>query len=365
MRKFFLVLTFLFFTTSCNLFDKDQREIDAIAKKDHRFCILLGLDFGEDDPLKTETYWRCRIILANHKITDELISTQKIYFNRNIKLYVNELIENFDRAFEKKNDYRNNFINNNHHQLCEKAGYDLYSLEQNKVEEYLKCRQRFIDDFNANPPFRKTEYLNRPADTYNLGFIINQRQDVEIANFDAAKEKYPLCVKFNIKTDKHKQCIKTFDDENICYKNANKARFAKEMEERVSCQKKLYLRFPDSMMKKDSKKEEEIIKQEERRKTLADISSGNNLYSLGIDFSQEKDFKGKDYTAKKEEEKLEKKNINSKEKLYTREELISLRKRFAASCNENATKEIDYYFNELNRQCSLIALDYREKNYEQ
>lgn len=366
--KFFIkktIFLILFTLISCKL-DRDyldnsrNEKLQNIETKDHQYCISLGLDFG-NDPLKSEIYLRCRIILANHKLISEAITPEAIRHNQDIRNFIASLIEKFNEAYEKVNDFRNDFINNNEHKICEGMGFDINSLDQNNVEKYMTCRRRLIREWNMKPPFKKTEYLNRPADTYNTPLVINKHIDAETEALAKAKEKYPICaMNLNIKSDEFKKCMQDFDNQIICYSNAKKSRFTKEMEERAMCQRKLYIRFPDSMIKKtDREKEQEEIT---NIKILADFYNNNNFYSIGIDKDLLEKFKAEDKKKPdtKTKEETTKKDFNTKDQLYTKVEITSLRQRFIKGCNDDANPKIEYYFSQLNQGCRASTLKWEK-----
>ncbi len=338
-----------------------SQEIQEIETKDHQYCISLGLDFG-DDAIKSETYYRCRIILANGKIILDSTLPDVLRRNENMKIFIASLIEKFNDSFENLNDYRNDIINNNQHKICQRMGYNIDSLDQSDVEKYLSCRQRLIKEWTIKPPFNKTQYLKRPSDTYNTGFVINKHKDAQIALLAKEKEKYPICAtKLNIKSPEYSDCKKDFDDQKNCYKEAKKLRFAKEMEERMICQKKLYIRFPNSMIKKDNLKNDD--KELEKIKILADLYNKNDFYSIGIGKEEFKSFKGEDKNKKNEEKKPEevkKDDFNKYDELYTRVEITSLRQRFIKGCNDDASIRIENYFQRLNQQCLSTTLKWEK-----
>ncbi len=333
----------------------EQTEITKIDAEDHKFCITLGLDFGED-AIKNEIYWRCKIILANHKLIDSDTDPQTIRHNLMIRRYIKDLTKRFEESYEKLNDFRNTFLNDDHHKICEKQGNSMYSLKQDEVEKYMKCRQNLIKVYQINPPYKKTQYLKRPRDTYNIGFAINQRQDEELKKFNAAKEKYPFCVKLNIKSEEYKECGDAFEKQKVCHEEAKKSKFTKEMEERTICQKKLYVTLPDSLMKKD-KEQEEI----DRKKVATDIYNSNNFASIGIDEKMLESFRSKDPAKMDDKKKTDKKKIfNTENQLYTKTELTRLRQKFIKACNDEIEPKITEHFESLTKICRSNTLKWEE-----
>ncbi len=148
MRKIFFVIAIFALISSC------QKSIpeEQIEENNHQYCLALGLDFGDDNPIKTEAYWRCRLILKSKKIKKNKVNINWLRHDKKLQNHV----ENFDNAFEKKNDYLNNFINKNHHEICTRMGYDIDSLEQDLVEKYLQC-QSFNSTMECKSAFSQNQ----------------------------------------------------------------------------------------------------------------------------------------------------------------------------------------------------------------
>ncbi len=369
-NKSYIAISILFlFCFSCmqNRFEfanYESQKIREIENEDHKFCINLGLDFDVDE-IETEIYWRCKIILANHKLIHNESSPDSIKHNLIIKKYIVKLEDEFEKSFENLNNYRNKFINEQHHKICEKQGNKINSLNQYEIEKYLDCRYDLIKTYQVNPPYKKTHYLEYGQDSYDIGFVINMRQDEEIKKFEEEKLKYPHCVFLGIKTKEYQECKKDYDSQKQCYKDALKSRFQKELKEREICQEKLYKRFPESLLK-----DEKVDNDFDRVKIAADIYNLNNFRSIGIDDDMLRTFQNPEDLKKEEERKLnikkdqeeEKKNFNNDKKLYSKAELTTLKESFIATCNNNLNLHLEKYYNELQRECKSITLKWELKS---
>lgn len=340
------------------------QKIREIESEDHKFCINLGLDFDVDE-IETEIYWRCKIILANHKLIHDESSPDSIKHNLILKKYIIKLEDQFEKSFENLNNYRNKFINDQHHKICERQGNKISSLNQDEVERYLDCRYDLIKTYQINPPYKKTHYLEYGQDSYNIGFVINMRQDEEIKRFEEERLKYPHCVFLGIKTKEYQECKKDYDLQQKCFKDALKSRFQKELEEREICQEKLYKRFPESLLKDEEEKNDF-----DRAKIAADIYNLNNFRSIGIDDDMLKTFQNPEDLKKEEEEKLKKKeekkeqkqSFNNDKKLYSKAELTALKESFIATCGKNLNSYLEKYYDNLKYQCKIITLKWELKS---
>lgn len=329
---------------------QEQEEVRKIERADHQYCIALGLDFGDDNPLKTEIYWRCRIILADNKIIPEAITPSDIRNNIMMNRIIKTIKDDYEDAFEKSNDSRNSLFDNNDHEKCVNLGFNMETLDKETVEEYYVCRKKFILEQQIIPPFFNDTYFNRGQDTYNVPFALNKDTDLRIKAYEETKARYPYCVKYYTKDDdKFFECIKAFEDQKVCYTKIPKAEISKLMLEKSLCQRKSYLRFPDSMIKNDDSRNKEIQKTTLR----ADNDYKNNFSSLGITPDKFDIFKAKTEEEKKQEKKEEvRKNFNTKNELYTRNELGRIKQDFLALCNQEGKVKTADYVAELNRECA-------------
>lgn len=356
--RYYCFFLFILATSCSYIKESDFSKASTIKREDHEFCISLGLDF-EENPILSEIYYRCRIMLADHKIIIDATSTEAIRHNILIKNLIIELNENLDRSIENLNNFKNIFIDKSDHNKCLNSGYSSTILDQEKIEQYLNCRKKLIQDFQIIPPFRKTKYLRRPQDSFNSSLVINLREDQEIKLFNIAKESYPICTsKFNIKTPIFKKCSEDFDKQNLCYDDAKKIRFSKEMEERQYCQQKLYVNFPKSMIIQEN--DDEI----DRKKVSKSIYNNDNFYILGLDETSLKYFNHRtDDTLTKTVKKPEnRKKFNSSDQIYSKNDIVQLRQKYIKLCIEDALPKIEVFYQSLNQKCRSMTIKWEDKN---
>lgn len=349
----------LILITNCSYTkDSELTKLSEIKRNDHEFCISLGLDF-EGNPILSEIYYRCRIMLAEHKIIIDATSTEAIRNNILIKNLIVELNENLDTSIENLNNFKNIFIDKSDHNKCLNSGYSSTILDQEKIEKYLNCRKRLIQDFQIIPPFRQTKYLRRPQDSFNSSLVINLREDQEIKLFNIAKESYPICTsKFNIKTQIFKKCSEDFDKQNLCYADAKKIKFSKEMEERQYCQQKLYVNFPKSMIIQEN--DDEV----DRKKVSKSIYNNDNFYILGLDETSLKYFnhRTEDPLIKTVKKPENRKRFNSSDQIYSKVDIVQLRQKYIKLCIEDALPKIEVFYQSLNQKCRSITIKWEDKN---
>jgi hypothetical protein len=351
------ILFLLFLFTSChgNNFQKSQK-IAKFKAEDDAFCTSLGLN-PSGNPIVSEVYWRCRIALAKRRLTFGRVIPEFMRQNSVLQIYISELRAHFEQSFENLNDYRNSFISQRDHELCQRQGLnddDDFNFE--KVEKYIKCRKELIKVAQVTPPYDKTQYFDRPTqDSYNIGFVINQRQDRKIAEIEDIKKQYPNCFHLGIKSDEFPKCKEDYNRKNLCYKAIAERISEKNMKERISCQKKLYVRFSDSMAKKDDIDDKILV---------AQIYEQNDLRSLGL---SEKDI-ASFYPEEKKPKKIDEtasKNFNTENELYTKGELTMLKKKYIVACNQEIPPLLNDLKKRMEMQCEQITLKWQNSENEQ
>jgi len=337
---------------SCLHQKSTETKLQKIEREDHQFCIALGLDFqDETDGLKAEIYWRCRIILASHKMQND-ITKENIEHNVLIKKLTKTLQESFVKTYEEWGDGRNSQFSNNDHEACVTLGYDINTLDQSQIEDYLGCRRKLIIELQLIPPYRKIDYFRRPSDTYSTRFVQNKRLDNEIELSRKAKEAYPVCgEKFHFRSEYYKNCAYDFDQQKQCFTTIKEAKVARQLKEKSSCQKKSYLNFPDSLLKIDNTTQLEI----ERFNMFANFSNNHTLASLGLSQDDVNKFQAKEISPAEKKKIDQRNNFNTKNELYTKIELAKLRQRFIGYCDNDANLRIADYILSLESNCRAIT----------
>jgi phosphopantetheinyl transferase (holo-ACP synthase) len=229
-------------------------------------------------------------------------------------------------------------------------GYSIDSIDSAIIEDYFLCRKKLIDDQQFAVPYGNKEYQQLWTDSYTLQFALNKATDAEIERFELAKTQYPSCIKFNLKSSEFKKCSKNYDESRQCYLQIAQKKIKKEASIKSLCQKKSYIKFPDSFLQKNNDKKNDI----QRTKTIADIYNQNNFASIGLDQESLNKFDGNKITKKGKSTN----NFNSKDGLYSKLELALLRQKYAQSCQKDANKNVENYVTSLNADCITIVADY-------
>ena len=109
--------------------------------------------------------------------------------------------------------------------------------------------------------------MDYPNSAYDIGFVVDQRIDEETQLFNAAKAKYPTCVKYNLNNINYKNCTIAQERSRKCFSEIEKKRFKKESEEKTICQRRSYIEFPDEYLQISDQKNKDI----ERTKNNSDF----------------------------------------------------------------------------------------------
>lgn len=305
----------------------------------------MKVEFDKSDDLKSGLYWRCRLSLAKSKLIPNP-SPESVQSNSDITDLITKISAKLAQTSESILAHENAKMDNRQHRQCLAMGYEIATEDQGKIDDYFACRKALIDNHQLGLPFNNPDYANYPNRSYNIGFAIDRRIDDGIRRFNIEQEKYPTCVKYNLYNINFKNCTKAQDNVRKCLGQIEKKRFVKNREEKITCQKQSYARFPDEFLKEDDTNKTEI----EKKNANSDFY---NQYSLGALGLSARDFGGDDKN--QDDDEQPKKNINSKEGLYGKFELTTLRKKYALACQENAESRVKKYVNELVNSCQDLA----------
>lgn len=328
-------------------------EIRDLEKQDHALCVSLKLNTDKPNNLDSYNYWRCRLTFAKYRVSTGQPSPQQAKRDLEISdlitkvsLKVNQVAEPFLVRESRK-------IDNRQHNKCLAMGYELYTEDQVKIDEYFSCRRGLIEDQQILPAYKNTDFLNYPNSEYTIGVAVDTRLDEASKKFQEAKNTYPTCVKFNLYSENYKRCISAQDNSRQCAKEIERKRFKREWEEKTFCQKQAYVRFPDELVKKEESLQEEI----DHMNKKSDYYNQQNFASIGIDgtlFSGEVEQKEevKKVTKKKKEEA---KKLNTKVGLYRKFELTKLRQGYAIQCQQRANGDVEKYVAELVKECDDLT----------
>ncbi len=360
--------------TSClpnNKKAQEQEFIQRIEKFNsvtNKYCSSLGLDYSDNNPIRVEMFFRCKIELAKRAEISNPTKPREIIFNGDLKNYIKMQDHEYMDAIEKLNYHRNSILNNIHHKECQKRGYKIDTLRQEEIEDYLSCRESILMSFDATPAYQTTQDLNYNQSSYNVAYIVNEKQDKEIAKHKEFSKDYPHCSPYKVNSEKAIQCKNDYDNQESCLQQVRTESFARKRRFHEICQQKLYIKLPDSLLiEKDKKK----TKAQERNFNT-DLYLNSSYYQLLSDQKfvesfmakdDEKDQKDKkDKKTQKEEEQEKAKEINNSfKKLYTKNELVSLRKKFILSCTSKIKPKVANFVDAGNKICYSLTLKW-EKN---
>lgn len=368
------LLTITVITNSC--FHYNQAMIQKEAEKElsiansaaRKYCISLGLDFGEQDHIKNEMYFRCKIELLEKSKIETPISSRQISFNQALKRLLAKERVNYESAAEKVAQDRNAAINKKHHKICSKRGFKITNTNQEKVESYYKCRKSLILVYHTTPAYNKNENLNYTQSSYNTQYVVNKKQDFEIKNSINFTKNYPNCKRYNYKSNKAQKCKDDHDKMRSCVATFRVKAIERKNNMYKSCQEKLYAKLPDTML--ITEKENNANK----KNYITDLYLNPSLHAFLSDKEAFSSFEAKELAeegTKDEEDEIvkevekdeikEDKIYNSFDNLYTRSELVSLRKNFIKSCTSEIEPKIKKYVDYNNKNCKSIISQWLKK----
>ncbi len=326
--------------------------IQPLEKTDHRFCSSLKLDFDKTDDIKSTLYWRCRLSIVKYRLIPNPQTPADKKFNLEINDLITKISLKISATPESAIYQANKQIDNLDHNQCLRMGFKVFTDNQTKIDDYFGCRRVLMVDRKLLPPFGNVEYFKYPNNKYNLSFIVDQRVEQQIELYKEAAKAYPKCAKFNLYGEDFKRCKTAYDNSRKCYLEINRKKFKKEAEKKIACQRKTYIRFPDSFLKEKDRQKQAIAK----HNTRSDYYNQQSFASIGIEDISQFDSDEKRANKMKEKKKQKEKNINSKDELYDKFELTKLRKKYVVSCQKEADEEIAQYLVYLNKECEDMKM---------
>ena len=360
MQKKLLQKSFLIFLALCGISScaskKDPyilshlQNIQNYEKQDHQFCTSLNLDFNKVDNEKSRLYWRCRLSFAKYKIRTDTSISANVKYNLEISDLIAKISLKIAETPEAVLLQEGRKMDNRQHKQCLAMGFNSDTLDQIKVDDYFACRKFLIAEQQLLPPYGNKEYLKYPNRSYNIGFVIDNKIDQEIKRYNEAKEKYPTCMKYYLEKENFKGCTLAQDNSKQCFSEVDLKKFRKESEEKVICQKKAYIQYPNSFLKENEQEAEDIA----RNKANSDFLNKNDLTSLQIKGILT--FDADLIRAKKERDKKKvKKDINSKDGLYRKYELTQLRQKYVLECQKESDVGLMVFVSDLREKCKDLA----------
>lgn len=325
----------------------DIPEVRELEKEDHRLCTDLKLNFDGKDNFLSRTYWQCRLSFAKYRLRAGPSATPEqarrdVDFTdlvAKISLKVSSTPEAVIIRENKKMDEYD-------HKKCLAMGFVLDTEDLLKVEDYFSCRKVLLDESQLIPPYGNLDYLSYSNRSYGVGFVVDQRVTKAINYYNEMKEKYPTCISFGVNSLNFKRCVEARSKALQCYEQIPQKKFRREGDEKVTCQKRAYLRFGDDLIKKDEQKKHDI----ERASRNSDFYNNRSFASIG---ASESDFVPEGSEERDLKEKAAEK-INSKAGLYEKFELTKLRQNFVVSCQQDAASRVEVYVLELKKSCGAL-----------
>ncbi len=355
---------------SCNNFSKNTKssyilstipKIRSLEKVDHDFCNSLNINYGNKNSKQSQKYWRCRLSAAKFRFKTEISTPEDQNHNQSINDLASKISAKLALSPESLLENASIEIENIEHRQCLKMGFDLSTDNQVKVDEYFACRKILIEERFAIPPFRKADYLKYKHGKYNTSFAIDQAIDKKIEQFKKAQEQYPECVKYKIASEEFKNCTIAYDNMDKCLLGINKKKFHKEVENKITCQRQAFLRFPNEMSKDVEDNESRLKKINSR----SDYYNKNDFIALGIgdisQFNSETEQKDKEIqnSDSQQIESTKQGLINSNKNLYARFELTKLREHYINICQKNTDSKIKKYQQSLKDRCLAIIKNFQ------
>jgi len=330
-------------------------EIRQLEKQDHQLCVSLKLNVNGEENLKSQHYWRCRLTFARYRLSTGAATPQQAKRDLEISDLITKISLKVSQTSESLLSKENKKIDDRQHRKCLALGFELYTQDQAKIDDYFSCRKWLINDMQLLPPYNNTDYLNYPNDDYNLGYAIDRRLEESAKKYNEQKAKYPTCVKYNLYSENFRRCTTAQDAARSCSKEIERKRVKREWEEKTTCQKQAYIRFPDDWIKKEDNSNAQEI---ERMNKQSDFYNQYNLASIGMDrtmFEAEAENKKKEEEKKTAAKKENAKKINSKVGLYRKYELTKLRSTYAIECQKLSAGDIAQYVDGLNKECEAMT----------
>ena len=319
--------------------------VHLLEKQDHQFCASLKINFDNRNDLNSDLYWRCRLSLAKNRLSNDNSSPRAVQHNLEISDLVAKISLKLADTPGSILTRENKKMDERHHKTCIATGYEIATRDQAKIDDYFACRRALIEEQQLFPPFGNLDYLKYRNYSYDIGFVIDNRVDQDIKEYKKAKKEYPTCTKFNLHDINFQSCTKAQDASRICFTKIAQQKFRKEWQEKIICQKKAYIRFPDAFLKEDAEKKAKLESIKKRSQGYS-----NRLESLGLNSDQ--------FTAeidvKKEEDDIKKLDLNNKNALYDKFELTRLRREYIFNCQKQSDKKIEEYLQNLEKNCQNL-----------
>lgn len=356
--KLILLFIFLIFISSTSNAKIRTGKLRGMEKDDHKKCSFMIEDFYNHN--ENELYWRCRVKVLNERIYEARESEESFELQDDL-IEIKPLLEN--RILQAKNAKVAKAQKNLwaiEHQICILKNSDVKS--ENFSKEYNDCRELLLINRTPVVPFARGSYRFSNEDIQNpqdLEKIISENaldQKTELTLSEQAKvtslvvEMFPTCGRYNVKSDKFKDCVKRENEAKKCRENIPMKIKNRQLEDKMFCEKKAVKDYPDNLVLYgiQEEKETETKKAEEKKDGLSAL--------LGI----KKD--GSEVEKKeKKEQKVEAVDINFGPK-FSKQEVMKLRNKSYDECIKEREKKLREYRKSLPEKCDEIKTKIKEKN---
>ncbi len=329
-----------------NFSSPGSKEMKMAEEQDNKFCEALQLEINGKGDFKNKSYWHCRLTVAKTRIKVGAASPKDIGFNQEINNSIIRILAKISETSDHPLIKITQKIEARQHKKCLDMGFVFDTTNQVKIDDYYSCRRALIEDTQNIPPFYNADYIPYPTKSYNLPLVIDARIDSKVKKYKDAEIENPSCMQFYNQADDYKKCLKRIENSKSCLTQIDKKKFKKEMEEKISCQKRSYLQFPDEFLKGDIASKEAIKK----AKNNSDYYNKNNFASIGIDSLSKFDADAK----RVKEVEVAKKNANSKNGIYSKLELTKLRQQYVEMCQKDADFIMTQYIHSLKNDCEAL-----------
>ena len=270
MRQYIIfIFIFLFsFNSFGELLSED--EVRQLETEDNEICLARGTDPNTEFGIVY--YWDCRKQLINERIRKarDYKGKNKFYITelKRIKKVIDNVTSKLESNFQTKLDYYD--------------GVDDYKIELRGNDKYYYNLLTFL---NYDYPFLS---INTKREIKNI--IETRKKMYDIKKEDETRqnlEKFPQCIKYDIKTEEFKKCINFYLAVEECKKVVTQKMIDRDVKNKFDCKQQSVNKYPDYMALynseyqdlKNEKLDEFNIDRDkiaEREKRLAEL---NNLMS--------------------------------------------------------------------------------------
>lgn len=224
----FFIFSFCFLKTSM-AYTIPEDEVREIETQDNEFCLSRGTNTETEFGIKF--YWDCRKQLINQRIKDsiDLKGKNKFYTTelKRIKKVINNVINRIETEFENKLEYY----------LKEKEDYKI--VLQGKDQYYYNL----LTFLNYSYPRLSIN------DKKEIIQILQTRKDLsrtkEENDIKKNLEKFPECIKYDIKTKEFEECINFKYKIEDCKKAVAEKLSNRDINNKFSCKQQSIDKYPD------------------------------------------------------------------------------------------------------------------------